>query len=139
MSTREERENIVVGYGINQKGACCRSGYLCSFDHQFKTLEEAEKFEEEMKEMGYGDTLWGIVEVTLQDELDIWNREQLEEFEEHNSFDGVLEFAGRTTKYNLTGFEYIDIKEIMKEDEDFTLKTKEGRTITFIDGKIEID
>lgn len=89
--------------------------------------------------MGYGDTLWGIVEVTLQDELDIWNREQLEEFEEHNSFDGVLEFAGRTTKYNLTGFEYIDIKEIMKEDEDFTLKTKEGRTITFIDGKIEID
>jgi len=61
---------LTVGYGINQRGACCRTGSLESFDHQFKNLKETQIFEEEMFESGYGNTLRGVVEVTIWDEIE---------------------------------------------------------------------
>ena len=53
-------------YGINQKGACGRDGSLASYDYSFDTLEEAQKFENDMAACGYGDTLRGIA--TVEDE-----------------------------------------------------------------------
>ena len=58
----------VVGFGINQRGACQRDGTLASYDYSFKTLEEAQKFENDMAACGYGNTLRGIATVTIQDE-----------------------------------------------------------------------
>jgi hypothetical protein len=61
---------IVVGYGINQTGACCRDGKLESFDFQFESLADAKKYEGKTQQSGYGNTLRGIVQVTIWDELE---------------------------------------------------------------------
>ena len=61
---------LVVGYGVNQKGACQRNGSLSSFDHQFSTKEEAKGFESETFQSGYGNTLRSIAPVTIWDEIE---------------------------------------------------------------------
>ena len=58
----------VVGFGINQRGACKRNGSLASYDYQFKTEKEALEFEKEMYDCGYSDTLRGIATITTADE-----------------------------------------------------------------------
>ena len=42
-------EDLVLGYGINQIGACNRDGSLNSFDISFKTKEEAEEYYNDIK------------------------------------------------------------------------------------------
>ena len=61
---------LVVGYGINQVGSSQRNGSLESYDHQFKTKSEAQTFEQETIDSGYGNTLRGAVEVTIWDEIE---------------------------------------------------------------------
>ena len=61
---------LVVGYGFNQKGACQRNGSLESFDYQFKTKSEAQTFEQETIDSGYGNTLRGLTQITVWDEIE---------------------------------------------------------------------
>ena len=59
----------IVGYGINQIGACDRSGSLRSYDHSFNTAEEAEEFILLLETCGYGDTVYGAIPVRIVDEI----------------------------------------------------------------------
>ena len=95
---------LVVGYGINQKGACCRTGSLESFDHQFKTKSEAQTFEQETFQSGYGNTLRGAVEVTIWDEVEATINEEknsINELNEEISEAEIFSFAKNTAQYFL--------------------------------------
>lgn len=139
MSRREEREKIIVGYGINQKGACDRDGSLGSYDYQFNTFQKAEDFERDMKERGYGDTIWGIEEVTLQQELDIVNYERIDEFTDKHALKGKLVYrkSGDSFDIDVSFKEFLDT--IRDEENDFVFYTESGYVITFKNGEIEID
>ena len=67
---KKRAKQIVVGYGINQVGACCRDGSMSSFDESFSDYKEALEFENNQYDFGYGNRWYGIEEVTLYDEIE---------------------------------------------------------------------
>ncbi len=60
--------NKIIGYGINQHGACGRDGSLGSYDYKFNTLQDAEAFLEKMEKLGYTN-FYGIETVKAGDNL----------------------------------------------------------------------
>lgn len=54
----------VIGWGINQVGACGRDGSLYSYDYTFETEEEANEFYETQIECGYGNRYYSPQPVT---------------------------------------------------------------------------
>lgn len=75
----------VVGYGIMQRGACDRDGSLSSYDYSFSTYSEALKYEENIIESGYGNTISGINPVTVYDEVvaDLNNNFKINNYEDN--------------------------------------------------------
>lgn len=66
---KEEILDLIVGYGVNQTGACLRDGSLQSYDF-YGTKEEVEAYIASTEKAGYGNTLCGMNEVTIWDEID---------------------------------------------------------------------
>jgi hypothetical protein len=74
--------DMVVGFGINKKGACFRSGTPDSYDHFFNDYQDAERFVEETNLSGYGDTLYPICPVKLSDVVMAWTRDDFDDEED---------------------------------------------------------
>ena len=74
-------EDLVLGYGINQIGACNRDGSLNSFDISFETKEEAEEYYSDICASGYGSRYNQIIEITLEDDLKPYLRSYFEDID----------------------------------------------------------
>ena len=61
---------LIVGYGVNQRGACSRDGGLTSFDY-YGSKDEVEQHIKDTTNCGYGNTLGsGATKVTIWNEID---------------------------------------------------------------------
>jgi hypothetical protein len=62
-------DNLVIGYGCMQLGACDRSGTPDSFDVFFDNFEDMQEWEDDTIESGYRNKYYPIYPVSIADLL----------------------------------------------------------------------